>query len=348
MDERKLRIALISTAFFGVPPKQYGGLEQVVFDLFCGLIKLGHKVVLFAPKGSIIPKNGFVYETGEPLNSVNVDWVKAEEDASKIYLPYLNELDIAHGHNWFGFEYQAKINNPKTKVCHTHHGHLDPNWWLQNKPPFKLNFIAISKWMKANYKAMGMESEYAYNGIEIGKYPFEANKGDRLLYVGRFDKFKQPHIAIEIAKKLGMGLDLVGGTFVQDKAYLDQIRNSCDGKQIAFYPDVSQEIKVEFMQKAKCLLFPSAMGEPFGLVSLECLSCGTPTIALRDGAIPEIVLNGKVGFVCDNIDEMIGAVGKIHNINPLDCRQWAENFSREKMAMKYVELYERILSGDEW
>jgi glycosyltransferase involved in cell wall biosynthesis len=193
-----------------------------------------------------------------------------------------------------------------------------------------------------------MNSEFVYNGIEIEKYPFQANKGDRLLYVGRFDRFKQPHVAIEIAKRLEMGLDLVGGTFVNDRAYLEQIKQACDGKQITFNPDVSQETKINFMKNAKCLLFPSAMGEPFGLVMIENLCVGTPVIALKDGAIPELMEEGKVGWSCNNQEEMINAIMNVQKISPSNCRKHAEKFSRENMALEYEKLYRRILSGDEW
>jgi glycosyltransferase involved in cell wall biosynthesis len=323
---------------------------MVVWDLVCGLSKAGHKVRLFAPEGSLVPPGGELVTTGPALDTVDVDWMKSEEAAfDKYIINRLDGLDILHGHDWFGMEYKAKASNPSLKVCHTHHGHLDPNWWLRSKPPFKLNFIGISAWMKKNYDTMGMPSEFVYNGIEVEKYPFQVKKGERLLYVGRFDRFKQPHVAIGIARKLGMGLDLVGGTFVNDKAYLEQIKNACDGKQITFNPDVSQETKINFMKNAKCLLFPSAMGEPFGLVAAEAMCCGTPVIALNDGAIGEVVRHGVTGYVCKTADEMTSLVNDTDKILSQDCRELVEkNFSREKMAEKYVELYRRIINGQEF
>jgi hypothetical protein len=361
---KKLHIGLISTPFFGVPPKGYSGLEMIVWDLACALAELGHEVTLFAPKGSEAPPKGKIVETIEPYNTVQVDWIDLERQAYATYKDKLENLDIIHGHNWFGFEYLAKAKNPLLKVTHTHHGGINLEYWGRSKPPFKLNLIAISKWMSEIYKAQGFESRYVYNGINLEKYPFQKERGDRLLFVGRIDRFKQPHVAVEVAKKLNMGLDIVGGTFVQDAQYLEHIRSMCDGIRIKFYPDAPHQVKVKLMQNAKCLLFPSAMGEPFGLVACESMATGTPVVALNDGAIEEVVREG--GIICDVFDKQITskgavynikgnplealmqAVGKADSIKPEDCRRNAERFSREAMGSAYEKLYRQILDGDEW
>jgi glycosyltransferase involved in cell wall biosynthesis/predicted SAM-dependent methyltransferase len=348
--DRPLNIGLISTAFFGCPPPGYSGLEQVVWDLACGLSELGHNVRLFAPEGSQTPPNGELVVTTKALNTVGVDWIEAEANINSVVATYCRNLDILHGHNWFGMEYNFHGTGPK--ICHTHHGHLNPQWWLSSKPPYKLNFIAISKWMKSQYEAQGISSEYVYNGIDLSRYVYQENKGDRLLYVGRISRFKQPHIAIGIAKALNVGLDVVGGTFVDDENYLKMIKDLCDGKQITFNPDVTHDVKVKFMQNAKCLLFPSAMGEPFGLVAAEAMACGTPVIALNDGAISEVVNNASTGYVCKDTTEMI----EKYKLLIASDRNWANAcrtrsltmFSRKIMAENYVRLYRKMLAGEEW
>jgi len=344
-----MNIALISSPFFTVPPSKYGGLEMIVWDLAHGLIKLGHKVVIFAPKGSQVPSNGFVYETGEPIDTVNVDWLKAEEDMWKVYKDKLKDFDIVHGHNWFGFEYAFKLENIKYKVLHTHHGHINQDWWCKTKPPYKLNFITLSKFMQAEAKTQGIESQYVYNGIDLNKYPYQENKGDRLLFVGRLDSLKRPHIAIEIAKKMNLGLDIVGGSFVNDLNYLNQIKQQCDGNQIKLYLNATQEEKVKLYQNAKCVIFPSKMGEPFGLIVPEGSACGTAIIGSRDGAIPETIENGINGFVCDTVDEMCFAVERINEIKPESCRKRVEqNFTLEIMTKNYERFYREALEGKEW
>lgn len=284
---KKLKIGLISTPFLTTPPRTYGGLERVVADLAEVLAKMGHDVTVFAADGSKV-EGCRVVEFGPPLEKVQVDWLQAELKAYQVYKDMLGEFDIIHGHNWFGFEYRAKALNPSLKVMHTHHGGLNMSWWGRAPPPFKLNLVAISMWMRNVYETLGFTAKYVYNGIDLNRYPFKAEKGDRLLFVGRLDRFKQPHVAIEVAKRLGMGLDIVGGSFVQDPSYLNQIKSMCDGKQIKLHLDAPHEVKVELMQDAKALLFPSKMGEPFGLVAVEAMSClpGDQIILTHLGAIP--------------------------------------------------------------
>jgi len=341
-----MKIALISTPFFGVPPPGYSGLEQVVWDEACALAELGEKVVVFAP-GNKNPPKGFLCRTGEPLTDVNVNWLEKEMEMYQAYKDKLGDFDVVHGHGWFGCEYLYKQEHPDAKVCHTHHGHM---LW-RSKPPGveKLNLIAISRHMAFEYsKIFQTEVEYCYNGINLERYPFKQDKGDRLLFVGRISTAKRPDIAIEIAKRVGMKLDVVGGTFVPDRGYVEGIRRLCEQNGFGFYPDVPHEKKIELMQNAKALLFPSMMGEPFGLVAVESMACGTPVVATKDGAIPEIVEEGKVGFTCYSLDEMCEAVRKVDGVRPQDCRKHAEKFSRENMGQNYLKLYQSILRGDEW
>jgi glycosyltransferase involved in cell wall biosynthesis/predicted SAM-dependent methyltransferase len=348
----KLKIGLISTQFFGVPPKGYSGLEMVVWDLACGLSELGHEVTLFAPEGSQAPPNGHVVITGPMLNAVNANWMQSEEEAfNKYILPNLNGLDILHGHNWFGFEYSIK-GYSSLKVCHTHHGHMNVQYWMQSKPPFKLNFIGISDFMTKEYEAQGMPSRYVYNGIDLSKYQFKAEKGNRFLYVGRLDSFKRPDFAIECCEKAGVGLDLVGGSFVADQGYLNKVKAMCTvTKNVDLYLDATHEKKIELMQNAKALIFPSKMGEPFGLVAAEAMACGTMVIASPDGAIGEVVENNATGYIVPD-NEMVNTIIKVSNnpyFNPGYCRSRVETkFSRVAMARGYEKCYKDILRGIEW
>lgn len=221
----------------------------------------------------------------------------------------------------------------------------------------KPNLVAISNHMKRYteqyFKQIGfnIQSEYVYNGIDLNKYIFDPNikKTERLLYVGRFSKFKQPDMAIRVAKKANFPIDLIGGTFVDDPNYLKGIESMCDGNNIAIYKDAIQDFKIKKLQDAKALLVPSRFNEPFGLCAAEGMACGTPIITTRDGAIPEIVLHGETGFICDTEEQMVEAIKNLDKIDPLKCRKHVEdNFSRLKMAKEYVKLYERILNNDEW
>lgn len=345
-----LKIALLSTPFITVPPRNYGGLERVVADLAYSLAQAGQEVTVFAPDDSYVEGCKMAC-FGPALEKVQVDWLKAEGDAISMVASSLanDGHDIIHGCNWFGLEYALKAQKPELKVCHTHHGGLNMDYWGRSKPPWPLNLISLSSWMQRVYASQGFSSRPVYNGIPLEQYQFKAEKGDRLLFVGRLDSFKRPHIAIEVARKAGLGLDIVGGSFVHDTAYMETIKQACDGQQIQLHLDASHEEKIELYQNAKAVIFPSKMGEPFGLIVPEANACGTGVIASRDGAIPETIEEGVTGFICDSVDEMVEAMGKVDSIKPEACRQRVERlFSREVMAKNYVEAYKSILNGDEW
>jgi len=344
----KLKIAIVSAPMLRVFPKTYGGAECVVGNLCEALAEMGQDVTLFAPDGSKV-KGCEVVEFGPPALKVDVNWLEVEKKAYEIYKPYLDSFDIIHSHTWFHFPYIAKMENKKLKVCATHHGHLN----FRTKPPGieKMNLIAISRFMASEYaRILNTNVKYVYNGINTDMYKFSRNHGGRLLYVGRFTKFKGAHIAIEVAKKTGLGLDLVGGSkFItaEDKAYFEQIKKRCDGEKIRLYSDAHHKVKVQLMREAKAILVPSDFHEPFGLTAVEANSCGCPAIVWDDGALSELVLDGVNGFVCEkNVDAMAEAVYKAHEIKPENCRKLVkERFSRGVMSKHYLALYRSIYHG---
>jgi len=352
MKNRKLNIGLLSTRFFGVPPSGYSGLEQIVWNLACELDKMGHKVTLFAPKGSVAPPHGKLVETGEALHSTEVDWFKAEQDAYWTVKDNIGDLDILHGHNWFGFEYLAKLEKPQLKITHTHHGglnRLNLASLAGVKRLYKLNLVAISDWMADVYASQGFASRRCYNGVDLSAYQFQEEKGERFLFLGRVAPSKAPHIAIEAAKRAGACLDIVGATsFVSDSDYVDRVKQLCDGEKIRFVGEVNHSTKLDYLRNAKGLLIPSTFGEPFGLISIEAMACGTAPIALNDGALKEIIINDESGYICNTVDEMVFRMKNIGSINHKKCRRRAQCFSTKKMTLQYVNRYQNILDGFEW
>jgi len=348
-----MKIGLISTPFLEVPPKGYGGLERIVWDLANGLIKLGEKVVIVACQGSRTPQGGFTIEA-IPKSNIDSSWLEEERRMWKVYEPLITsaDFDIIHGHNWFGFEYATKAKNVDIKTCHTHHGHLNLRWWGVTKPDFPLNMIAISDYMVEQFQLMSFPAKRVYNGVDMDLYPYSKDHGERLLFVGRIAEFKQPHVAIKAALKAGYKIDILGGTFVDNQRYVDEIIHLAKNDNVKLHLDAPHDLKVKLMQEAKALLFPSAMGEPFGLVMIEGLACGCPVIALDDGAVTEL-LTDKTGIVCrskdtsDSIDLMAKAIADI-DCKASDCRKRAEMFSVDVMAKNYLESYHQILQGNEW
>jgi len=329
------------------------------------LLRRGHKVVCFSPTPTQIPKGGFHYNTGQALNTVNVNWLEEEQKMWTKYDASLDDFDIIEGNNWYGFEYRSKTRNPDLKVCHRHHGH--PNYWLDAerknpwwaKPaPFKLNLIAISQHMKRLYDsgyngaAPQIPSECCHNGIDLDVYPFKKDKSNRLLFLGRIDPIKGVHTSIEVAEKAAIPIDVVGATsFVANKQYVHEVETKCSQSKYAhFVGEVSHEDKVKYLQNAKALLCFSSFGEPFGLMFAEANACGTPVISFDDGAAKEVVEHGKTGFICSDIDEAVEAVSRLETIDSYDCRKRVERkFTYQKMTTRTLELYRRIVfENNEW
>lgn len=353
-----MKIALVSPPLLQTPPRGYGGLEQVVYDLGCALTAGGDEVTLFAPPGSHID-GGKIFETIPAPERTDVNWIELEGNAYNMYAKEILDFDIVHDHSWFAFPYLMKIGNNKLKMCHTHHGHL--NWDISRIPPAMghINLIAISDYMRREYASQGWVSEFVYNGIDVNKYKYSETKENRLVFVGRISKFKHPEMAIQAAIDVKTPIDIIGGSFVDDRGFLETIQKMCNESNgiATLHLDLPMDEKIEIIRHAKANLICSLFKEPFGLVAVEALACGTPVIALNDGALVEIIgTDHSVGYVCetysdfkDRVADVMGTGSRIGiGFSSLDCRKRAEIFSRENMAKNYKLLYEQIIKGEEW
>lgn len=344
-----MKVALVSTALLPTPPTQhFGGVELVVADLAEALAKMGHDVTLFGADGSKV-EGCKVFEFGpapeEPeVKEAELEWKAFERYRNKFEVEY---FDVINVHNPYCFEYAAKVDNLGLCVCHTHHVGFGRSllFWRRTFPFLKLNVIADSKYTQEIFRKIGLSAKVVYLGINLTRFPYKCDKGERLVFIGRFNEGKQPHVAIRIAKKLGLGLDLMGSMWVRDREYLEKIKAMCDGEEIRMLPNAPHEVKVKLLQDAKALVFPSLL-EGFGLVLVEAMSCGTPVVVLDNGPPQEIVKEG--GFVCRNEEEMATAVEKVGDIEPQDCLLNAKRFSREIMANNYLKIYEEVLAGNSW
>ncbi len=188
-----------------------------------------------------------------------------------------------------------------------------------------------------------------YNAIDVDSYPFNgAHHDPYLLFLSRLSREKGPHIAIEIARELGARLLIAGNIdFVDEPFFREEVLPKIDGHQVQYLGEADYHLKRELMSQAHCLLAPLTWEEPFGLFMIEAMACGTPVVAFARGAAPELVVDGETGFVVDTFQEMVDAVGKVHSIDPVRCREHVEaQFSVRRMASQYLEAYERILAGN--
>ncbi|PIP27563.1 MAG: hypothetical protein COX30_01200, partial [Candidatus Moranbacteria bacterium CG23_combo_of_CG06-09_8_20_14_all_39_10] len=187
-------------------------------------------------------------------------------------------------------------------------------------------------------------TKVVYNALPIENFPVESKKENYLLFLGRITPFKGILEAIEVAKKTDIPLIIVAKVDpVDQKFYETEVKDKIDGKLIRYMGEADFAEKIEYLKKARCLLFPILWEEPFGLVMTEALACGTPVVAFKRGSVPEIIQDGANGFVVSNVDEMAEAVGKTEMISAEKCRESVEGrFSVKRMVDEYEAVFEKI------
>ena len=342
-----MRIAQISPLEIMVPPAGYGGTELVVSLLTEELVKRGHEVTLFASGDSV---------TAAKLCAVCPHMLRGSGVTAQDALIYrlLNAIspfeqaynfDIIHNHAFL--EGMAMANLVGIPVLTTlHDGLSEAGRALLTA--YKGYYNTISKSAKALLPDKEGFVGVIYNAIDCKSYPFSDRGGDDLLFLSRISPEKGSHIAIEVAKRSGRRLILAGNVLTVDEEYFQQsIMPQVDGDIVQYFGEADAEQKRELFANALCLLMPITWPEPFGLVMVEAMACGTPVIALDKGAAPEIVLYGETGFIAENVEQMLEAVGKVNRIDRSRCREHVErNFDVPRMADDYLRAYEWILEAE--
>ena len=343
-----MRIALISPPWIPVPPSGYGGIEWIVSLLADELVARGHDVTLFATGDSKTSADlRYVFDVGPVAQmhqampySMHIgaayQHIAAEARAGRPY-------DVVHDHTaWLSLAFAPLIPTP---VVHTLHGaaieaerdffHLVRN---------NADFVAISQYQTRTFTHIQI-TDVVPNAVDVSSYPFNADKDDYLLSLGRIARDKAQHLAIEVAKRSGMPLVLAGKIDPgQDRAYFDEmILPHVDGQNVRFEGEVPDDRKRELFARARALVFPIQWDEPFGLVMIEAMACGTPVIATPYGAVPEVVTDGVNGFIASSVDDMVEAVKKIDGISPEVCRAVVEQrFAPSVMTDGYEAVYRRV------
>jgi len=341
-----LRIALIAPPWFTVPPQGYGGVERVVSALAEGLAAKGHDVTLFAPAGSVTAAR-LVSPCGGPRPAELGDWMVEAVQVAAAYGRH-REFDIIHDHTAVGPIVASALSTP---VVHTVHGHVFPAaeaLYRQMSP--HLHYVCISHDQRSSMPP-GACATVIYNGIDTARYAYEsgASEGDDyLLFVGRMSPEKGILDAIEIARRSGRRLVVLAKVNepCEQDYFSNVVRPQFAGLDVELFEQPAEEVKVRAYQGAAATLFPIHWREPFGLVMAESMSCGTPVIAYGRGSVPELVDDGRTGFVCDSIDSAVAAVSKLPVIDRRECRRRVESrFSTREMVNLHERLYFELLAA---
>jgi glycosyltransferase involved in cell wall biosynthesis len=342
----RLRIALVAPPWLPVPPHGYGGTERVIALLADGLTAAGHHVTLFAAAGSRTTAHLVAPLDAPPA----VIGAAPDEEAFHTLAAFLarDEFDLIHDHTTLGPAFAGLLPDGPP-VVHTLHGPWTPG--LRHKLGLvgeRVHLVAISH-AQQRMNTSARISGVVHNGIDIDAHPFSARKGgkdgeDFLLYVGRINPDKGPEVAIEVAQKTSLPLTMVIKRSEPEEweYWHDEVEPLVDDS-ITVLEQPPHDVKVDLLGRARALVAPIHWPEPFGLVFVEALACGTPVITRPFGAAPEIV-TPEVGFLCDDVKDMVEAVDAARMISPHACRARAvDHFSGDAMVRGYTRIYESVL-----
>lgn len=339
-----MRIAQVATLNFPVPPKLYGGIERVVSYLTEELLTQGHEVTLFASGDS---------ETRAKLVAVcpkQLSPVENPEDRMPHYIRMMelvfadvSRFDVIHFHSEnIQHPWLRRYPCPNVTTLHGEVGpHMKPLFDEYNPPLVSISDNQRLRFPDANWQAT------IHHGLPRDLYTFRRGPGDYLAFLGRAAPPKRLDRAIAIAYQSGMKLKVACKINLQEHHFKQAIEPQLEQARdwVEFVGQVGGSEKDEFLGNAHALLFPIDWPEPFGLVMIESLACGTPVIAWRNGSVPEVIDNGSTGFIVESLEEAVWAVGQISGLSRQTCRQvFEDRFTAERMARDYVEVYQRLVS----
>ncbi|MBU1119286.1 glycosyltransferase family 4 protein [Patescibacteria group bacterium] len=270
----------------------------------------------------------------------------------KAYKDFLaGKIEIVHSYHGFLSIFIASLLSDDTMVMTIHdtiaNNNKYFNKWLFSTHP-SLNYVSLTHKQRLPLPDIDYVGN-VYNGVDVDEFTFSEKPGEYLAFMGRIVREKGAHIAIETAKKLNMPLKIAGdnlGGRESDEYLLESVLPECDGEQIEYVGYIEGKEKVAFFQNAKAVLFPIQWEEPFGMVMIEAMACGTPVIAFNRGSVPEVVDDKKTGFIVDTEEEMAAAVGHVDDISREACRkQVEEKFTTRGMAVQYEEIYQNVLNN---
>jgi glycosyltransferase involved in cell wall biosynthesis len=338
-----MRIAQISPLWESVPPRLYGGTERVVSYLTEELVRQGHDVTLFASGDSqtaarlkpacphALRLNTGLVNRDAPLILMQEQALGAEAD----------EFDIIHSHlDFLSFPMSRRCPTP---VLTTLHGRLDlPELVPIFREYADMQLVSISNAQRLPLPNANWQGT-VYHGLP-DLYAFHPTPGKYLAYLGRICPEKRPDHAIEIAKRVGIPLRIAAKVDPADQQYFDaQIAPLLDHPLIEYLGEINDVEKSDFLGNAAAILCTYDWPEPFGIVLIEALACGTPVFAYRRGSIPEIIDDGVTGFVCESLAEMVAKIDRLPLIQRRRCREAFESrFTAERMVKDYLNVYERM------
>jgi glycosyltransferase involved in cell wall biosynthesis len=335
-----LKIALIAPPFIAVPPPDYGGTELFVAQLAEGLRNTGLEVVVYANGESTVnAERRWRYQKSQwPIKEDQYAWLKEADHTAWAVQDAARTCDAIHLQSPQGLPGSRFVDLPV--ICTLHGPHDAKLSELYGRYP-DVDYVCISHFQGSQESMPRIRT--IHHGIDLSKYRLYETKQPYLSFIGRIAPIKGTHLAIDVAKRAGIPLKIAGDIQPTYRDYFEaKIRPHLDGNFIEYIGLAGLEAKNELLGNSLAMLFPIQWNEPFGLVMVEAMACGTPVLALPGGSVPEIVRDGVSGYICRSVSQLVKAVGKLEGtkLNPADLRRYVqENFSLERMVAGYSDLY---------
>jgi glycosyltransferase involved in cell wall biosynthesis len=338
-----LRIALIAAPFIAVPPADYGGTELFVGHLAEGLTRNGIEVVVYTNgEATVNAERRWMYERSQwPIKPSEQTWVKELNHVAWAVQDAAKDCDIIHVQSAQTIAFSRFVNRPMVLTLHGPH---EPNLSEYYAQYPDVHYVCISDAQKQSESMPKMRT--IHHGIDVSLYRLVEQKQRYLSFIGRIAPLKGTHHAIDVAKRTGIPLKIAGDIQPANRQYFEKkIQPEIDGQLVQYIGLADLQAKNELLGNSMAMLFPIQWNEPFGLVMVEAMACGTPVLAMPGGSVPEVVQDGVSGYICRSVRSMAKRVGDL-NFKPSAVRSYvAENFSVERMTRDYLALYEEILRG---
>jgi glycosyltransferase involved in cell wall biosynthesis len=347
---RPRRIAMLAPPWIPVPPPGYGGIEEVVALLCDALVERGHEVELFCAPGSsssakVRPLLPRAHPESIERSLIEADHVALAFAAFDAAAADGRAFDVVHDH--CGFTPLAMADRVALPLVHTVHGPFDDEASIYYAHHAAKGTVVCISHSQAGMAPDGVPVEgVVHNPIDVDAWPVGLHKQDYLFWLGRFVAEKGPQRAIRVAQITNRPLVMAGTVQPrQERFFANEIQPRIDGERIRFVGEAGGARKQQLFADAFAFLMPIRWPEPFGMVMVESLAAGTPVLAFDQGAAPEIVEDGRNGFLVDNEEEMAARVESAGRLDPMECRRSAERFSPDRVAARYEAMYEAAVAS---
>ncbi len=342
-----MKVAIVCEPYIPVPPVKYGGTELIIYYLIKGLQEQGHEPVLLAAGDSnvdcelipIIDKAIYFPTKKKDLPSFKKKVEKVHEKTAKELRKLQGRVDIIHSHH---FDLKNFQYFPNLTTLHGPIDLIDLQYYLERKNLF---FVSISQAQQAGCPELQYMGT-VYNGLDTSKFPVVTEPEDYVCFLGRFDREKNPHLAILLAINLGIKIKVAGKIDHQGDGYFEhEVAKYFDHPLVEYLGELAFDEKIELVSKAKCNLHPTGFREPFGLTVLEAAYCGTPTLAIAKGSMPELIEEGRTGVLVEDFVEGYHYMKSCFDMDRTYISDRARAlFNYKTMTKQYIKAYQEVMN----